>query len=296
MMIKKIKTFTIIMAVGLTGCTSIKQAELPAGVQVPLSASTGKPAESHLLLKDFFTDDKLQRLIDTALANNYDLKTAVQRIEIARSNTRIAEAARHPLVSAEAGVSVDRYGKYTMNGIGNFDTNLSPNIDKNGKIPNPTPDYYLGFRSTWEADIWGKLRDRKKAAFLRYLAGQKGRQWLTTQIVTEVAGLYYEIMALDHQLRIVQRNIQLQNKGLEVVEAQMAGGRATALAVRQFKAQVLNTKGAEVEIRQAITRAENDLNSLVGRFSTSIARDTAIINKPVPQKVETGIPAEVLLR
>src|SRR3954453_7549841 len=104
MMLRKIKTLTIIVAVGLTGCTAIKQAELPAGVQIPDGVSK-RPVESHILLKDFFNEEKLQRLVDTALANNYDLKTAFQKIEIARSNTRIAEAARNPSVRAEAGVS-----------------------------------------------------------------------------------------------------------------------------------------------------------------------------------------------
>ena len=281
----------------ITGCSTIKQAELPLGVEIPKTFTpTTDTAANHLLIKDFFADARLQQLIDTALANNYDLKAAVQRIEIARANTRIADAARLPLVNAVVGASVDRYGKYTMNGVGNFDTNKSPNINNKQRIPNPTPDFFLGFRSSWEVDIWGKLKDRRRAAYTRYLASQKGRQWLQTQIVSEVAHRYYDLLALDYQLRIIARNIELQKRGLEIVEAQMAGGRATALAVRQFKAQVLHTQGAEVEIQQLILRTENELNSLLGRFPTTVARDTSIIAKVVPEKIQAGIPSEVLLR
>ena len=288
---------SIIAAVAMTGCATVKQAELPQGVTLPTHFTTSADTASNtLLLKDFFVDHNLQRLIDMALANNFDLKAAVQRIEIARANTRLADVARLPQVAAVAGASVERYGKYTLNGVGNYDTNLSPNIDKKQRIPNPTPDYFLGFRSSWEIDIWGKLKDRRSAAYARYLASQRGRQWLATQIVTEVARLYYELEALDYQLKIIQRNIALQNRGLEVVEAQMAGGRATALAVRQFRAQVLHTRGAEVEIRQAINRTENELNNLLGRFPTRIERDTAFIAKVVPQKIQAGIPANVLLQ
>jgi NodT family efflux transporter outer membrane factor (OMF) lipoprotein len=183
-----------------------------------------------------------------------------------------------------------------MNGVGNFDTNLSPNIDEKQHIPIPTSDYFLGFRSSWELDIWGKLKDRKRAAYSRFLASQKGRQWLATQIVSQVAAMYYELLALDNQLKIVQRNISLQQSGLEIVEAQMAGGRATALAVRQFKAQVLQTRGAAINIRRSIAATENALNSLLGRFPIEVPRDSSLMSKVVPDRLQTGIPAEVLLR
>ncbi|MCW3078677.1 TolC family protein [Segetibacter sp.] len=294
---RSIKTLVIIASATITSCSTIKQAGLPNGVQIPKEFTpTTDTAANPFAIKDFFADATLQRLIDTALASNYDLKVAVQRIEIARANTRIAEAARLPVVNAVIGAAVDRYGQYTMNGVGNFDTNKSPNINKKQRIPTPTPDYFLGFRSTWEVDIWGKLKDRRRAAYTRYLASEKGRQWLATQIVSEVAGRYYELLALDNQLRIIARNIDLQKRGLEIVEAQMAGGRATALAVRQFKAQVLNTQGAEIDIRQSVQRTENELNNLLGRFPAPVARDTSIIAKVVPQQIGAGIPSEVLLR
>jgi NodT family efflux transporter outer membrane factor (OMF) lipoprotein len=296
---RTLKIFIIIAAVMITGCGTIKQVGTPPVVNIPASFTTSpdSPGVDRLSWKDFFTDQYLIGLINTALKNNLDIKTAIQRVGIARASTRIANAARLPFVTAGVSAGVDKYGKYTLNGVGNFDTNLSPNIDRKRKIPtNPTQDYFIGFRSTWEADIWGKLKDRKQAAYARYLASEKGRQWLTTQIVAEVAGMYYELVALDNQLRIIQRNIELQRKGLEVVEAQLAGGRATALAVKQFTAQVLHTQGAEFEIRQAIIRTENELNTLIGRFPTAIVRDTTLLRKPVPEKIQAGIPSEVLLR
>lgn len=297
---KKVKAYTIFAALIVTGCATTKQVDLPTPVTIPASftsSSADTSSDVKLSWKQFFNDQNLVRLVDTALQNNYDLKSAVQRIMIARANTQIATAARLPFVNAGGSVGVDKYGRYTLNGVGNFDTNLSPNISKNQKIPtNPTTDYFVGFRSSWEADIWGKLIDRKRAAYTRYLASEKGRQWLVTQIVSQVASMYYELLALDNQLKIVRRNSELQRRALEIVEAQMSGGRATMLAVRQFKAQMLHTQGAEVEINQAIVRTENELNSLLGRFPQPIIRDTAIVNKVVPQKIQAGIPAEVLLR
>lgn len=296
---RNLKLFIITGGMAVAGCQPMKQAALPAAVTVPqtFTGVADTTGSNPIRWRDFFADETLQRLIDTALHNNFDVKAAVQRIELARANAHIAHAARLPFVSAGVSGGADRYGKYTLNGVGNFDTNLSPNIDKKRKIPTaPTQDYFAGFRSTWEADIWGKLKDRKKAAYARYLASEKGRQWLTTQIVAEVAARYYDLVALDNQLRTLQRNIGLQQRGLEVVEAQMAGGRATALAVKQFNAQVLHTQGAEYQIKQSIIRAENDLNNLLGRFPTPIARDTALMSKPMPENIHGGIPSQVLLR
>lgn len=291
------KLVTFLVAAAITGCSTVREAELPPRLQLPSSfTASGDTAMGAFALRDFFTDEKLQRLMDTALANNYDLKAAVQRVEMARANTRIADAARFPQVAAVAGLGLDKFGRYTLDGVGNYDTNLSPNIDKNRKIPNPTPEYFIGFRSSWEIDIWGKLKDRSRAAYARYLASQKGQQWLATQIVTEVARLYYDLQALDQQQKIIQKNITLQNRGLEVVEAQMEGGRATALAVRQFRAQILNTKGTEVQLAQAIVRTENELNNLLGRLPTTIERDSALRSSIVPPKISAGIPSQILLR
>ena len=122
MITKSIKQYTVVaLAVATTSCSTMKETVLPKGVQLPnhftLSADT---SNNPLVLKDFFADAKLQKLIDTALANNLDLQAALQRIQIARANTRMANAALRPSVSAVAGAAVDKYGKYTLNGVGNF--------------------------------------------------------------------------------------------------------------------------------------------------------------------------------
>ena len=287
---------SLLLVITLSGCATLKENTNDTTVSLPSyfikETDTTLEASS---LKAFLDDTALHRLVDTALANNFDLLAAVQRVEMLRANTRVTDAARFPQVNAMAGVAVDRYGKYTLDGVGNFDTNLSPNIDKNQRIPDPATDFFIGFRSSWEIDIWGKLKDRSKAAYSRFLAGAKGRQWLATQITAEVGRLYYELLSLDQQLKIIQRNIELQKRGLEVVEAQMAGGRATALAVRQFRAQLLHTKETEIRTRQSITRAESDLNILLGRFSSPISRDTTIMIKPVPVRIAGGVPSTLLL-
>ena len=90
----------------------------------------------------------------------------------------------------------------------------------NQQIPNPTPDYFLGARSTWEVDIWGKLRNRRKAAYIRFLASEKGRHAVITSLVAEVARYYYALLALDGELEIHPEKIDLQQNAVELVRVQ----------------------------------------------------------------------------
>ena len=173
--------------------------------------------------------------------------------------------------------------------VSHIDTALRNNPDR--RIPNPTPDYFLGLRSHWEIDLWGKLRNRKAATYARFLASGKGRQLAVTALVAEVAGLYYELLALDGELDIVRKNIGLQERALETIQAQKQGGRATQLAVQQFQAQLLHTRSLEADKRQAIIRAENRLNRLLGRYPPPITRGEPILEQFLPERVYAGLPA-----
>lgn len=280
----------------LSACNTVKQVTLPEAAKMPekFNAVEAAPEEA-LGWKSIFTQSELDTLIATALKENLDMKSGIQRVLIAGANLRLSKAALLPTLRASVSGGLDQFGKYTMNGVGNYDTNFSENIDANQKIPGPTPDYFAGFRSSWEIDVWGKLSKRKEAAYHRYLSTTKGLRWYQTQLTCQVASLYYELIALDKRLKILKENINLQNKGLEVVEAQMTGGRATALAVSQFKAQRTATQGKQFEIRQAITRVENQLNLLLGRYPEHIARDTSAINLPLPKQVYAGLPSAIIL-
>lgn len=242
----------------------------------------------------FFTDKNLVALIDTAVQNNLDLKMAVQRIEMTRSHIMLAQGALLPSVNAEISGGGRKFGDYTMDGVGNYDTNFSPNIDSDRKLPAPfMPDYFAGLRSSWEVDIWGKLKTQRKAAYTRFLASEKARQAITTSLVAHVASLYYELMNLDTELDIIRKNINLQQTAVETIKVQKEAGRANELAVHQFQAQLLNTRSLEFSINQRIVAAENQMNLLLGRFPQSIKRSTTL-EQNFPEQVQAGIPTQML--
>lgn len=279
------------------GCRNYKTAtvtykdKLPASYQ-GLTDSTNIAA---LPLSVFFTDTNLLKLIDTAIISNPDILSALQRVEVANANLRYNRLQLLPSVTVNANAGVEKYGDYTMNGVGNYDTNLSPNINGDQKIPNPTPDYFLGFRSSWEIDLWGKLRSRKNAAFNQFLASQSGYKMVVTSLTSQIATAYYQLLALDNELRVIRKNILLQNNALEIVKIQKLGGRATELAVQQFLAQLKRTKSLEFQVLQQRAETESQLNYLTGKFAEQIPRDTSISTIKLPHLLTAGVPSQLLL-
>lgn len=282
----------------LASCQTAKQLQIPDSVIVPSDvyhhADTLNTAS--LSWQQFFKDPHLQTVIDSVLHNNQDMLIAVQRITIAKEQLRMAKAALLPSINAVASAGVERYGDYTMNGVGNYDTDFSENISEKQRIPTPTPDYYLGLRSSWEIDLWGKLRGRKKAALARFAATQKGKQLIATALIAQTGTLYYELLALDNELQIIKRNTQLQEAALEIVKVQKEVGRATELAVKQFEAQLYYTKSFEYSTRQQIIALENQLRFLMGQYPSHISRGKELSAGLLPEHVHTGVPSDLLLR
>lgn len=310
-MSKLSKHIIIQLAVGagicaaMAGCRMQKPLETPAVRPVPVAFHAAKdslPIVDTTSIADipwqqFFRDEKLRTLIDTALQHNFDLGMAVQRIETARATLLAARNAWLPSVDISATAAADKYGDYTLNGVGNFDTNLSPNISKNQRIPtSPTPEFFLGLRSSWEIDVWGKLKSQSQAAYARYLSSFEGKRLVATMLVAEVANLYYELVALDQELDIIRKNILLQESALYTVQIQQEAGRTNLLGVQQTSAQLISTRSLEYNTRQQIVTRENALNALLGRFPQVIVRNRVIPDATLPEQLYTGVPTSMLLR
>jgi outer membrane protein, multidrug efflux system len=292
------KTLAVFVLLSLYGCKLMTPLPQPSTMQAPRTflERVDSVSVGGMPVRQFFSDPNLAALIDTALQRNLDLAMALQRIEMARADILEREGYLLPSVQAEAQGGVRRYGEYTQEGVGNYDTNFSDNINPDQRMSNPLPEYFLGARSTWEVDLWGKLRTRRKAAYTRFLATQKGRQLVITNLVADIARHYYELLTLDNQLKILQRNAELQKKAVETIVIQKQGGRANELAVRQFRAQLLNTQSLELQIKQQIMEVETQINTLLGRFAQPITRGSPILQQSIPEKISVGVPAQMLRR
>ncbi len=291
--------FVVLITTLLGGCKLAEKVSEPDLAKMPEKFQPiDKPIQNQPLLpwRKYFTDSLLVGYIDETLKNNLDLKIAFQRVAMARANARMAKGALLPSLNATTSVGQQRFGEYTMDGVGNFDTNLSENITPDMRIPVDMPDYYLGFQSSWEVDVWGKLRNRKRAASARFFASDKASHLIKTVLVAEVARHYYSLLALDNRLLIIRENILLQQTAVTLVTAQKSAGRATELAVKQFTAQLLNTKSLEALAQQEIIRHENELNLMMGRFAQPIHRGESILKQPLPKELQNGLPSQLLIQ
>lgn len=276
----------------LSGCGVPALVEKTANSSVPESfvGSQDTTNTAQVKWKEFFTDPYLVSLIDTALNNNQEVNIMLQEIEISRNEVSAKTGEYLPSVSLGAGLGVDKVGRYTRNGA--VEHNLE--VDEGEEFPEPLGDYMVGAFANWEVDIWRKLRTSKKSALTRYLASVEGRNFMVTNLIAEIANSYYELLALDTQLDIVNQNIQIQSNALEIVKYQKQAAKVTELAVKRFEAEVFNTRSLQFDIKQRIVETENKINFLVGRFPQSVLRSTADFNELVPATIQAGVPAQLL--
>lgn len=294
---KIVKILPILIIAFMFSCMGSKQSVLPTK-QLPLSYTDSAFDTSNIATRpvnDFFKDTLLLALIDSALANNTDYLSAIQDIEIARSNFNLSRKTLLPSVDANVGVAFEKYGEYTPNGVGNYDTNLSGNISGNRRIPvNPTPDYNLNLASAWEFDIWGKLNNARKSAKAKLLAQQQGAIAFKTLLIAEVANAYYELLAFDEELLFIERNINLQKTALDIVRVQKQAGKASNLAVQQFEAQLFNSYAQKNSVLRFIAQTERYLANLTGSYSHTVKRGKTIMEQECPGGFQVGIPAQLL--
>jgi multidrug efflux system outer membrane protein len=297
MSIKKIRgsvRVSIALIVFTTGCS------LPSSLVVKqenkaLAASYNNNAKDTVSSattkwKSFFTDPYLAALIDTALQNNQEYNIMMQEINIAQNEVKARKGEYLPFIGIGAGAGVEKPGKYTRDGAVEENLEVAPGK----KFPDPLPDYRIGVNASWELDIWKKLRNAKKSAVLNYLATVEGRNFMVTHLIAEIANSYYELMALDNQLAILQQNISIQQNALEIVKMQKTAAKVTELAVRKFEAEVLKNQSHQYYIMQQIIETENRINFLVGRFPSRVMRNSQAFTSLVPDTIHSGIPSQLL--
>ena len=245
---------------------------------------------ARLKWRDFFKDQNLVSLIDTAIKKNLDLMMTFQEIEVAKNNVRLRSGQMLPTVAGLGSAGTTKVGRYTSEGAGDASADITP-----GRlVPSPLNDYMLGLQTSWEADIWGKLRNSKKATVARYLGSIEGKNFVITNLVAEVANTYYELLALDSELELIRQTIQLQKNGLEIVKVQKEAAVVNELAVKQFEAQLYHSQSLELDLLQQIAENENKLNALLGRFPQKIVRDQSTFTAQIPNAIHEGIPAHLL--
>lgn len=271
-------------------CRSPKQIteRMPDFMQVD-SLQLPKPA-------DFFNDTRLQAMLDTAMRNNPDYLAMQAGIQLQRAELLARRNALLPNIDLFVGAANRRFSEYSVDGVGNFDTNFSPNIRPDQRMPNPLPDYAVRVQASWELDLWGRLNNMRKASAYRYMASEAGFRWQRASLAAMVAEVYYEVLALNEAARIVQANIATQETAVELVKLQQAAGRTTALAVQQSEAQLFRTRALAQTVAQERLKAANRMQLLLGKYPTALLDSAGLMQSQAPTVQRAGIPVQWLLQ
>ncbi len=241
--------------------------------------------------KKFFKDSLLVALIDTALSENIPLNIAARDILIVQEQLLQKKANFFPTLTT----SPEFYGEnHSVNRYS------SPNNKyyKDKEIPDfmfvSRRQYLIPFRSTWEADIWGKLARMKESTQAKLAGTLAEYQALQTDLVAEVAISYYNLLVLDEQLKVAQTNLALTQNTLDLTKLQFKAGMVTSLAIQQTENQLLNATALIPKIQREINREENYLKSLMGQFPGKINREPNLDGERFSEKIFTGTPMDLL--
>lgn len=231
---------------------------------------------------NYFSDAKLQLLINEALTNNYDMQIATTRIQQSEAAMQMSRAALFPTLSA--GLQTSQY-RISSGEDGNKLLGYSAASSSNT----------VGFTASWEIDVWGKLNNQKKAKVMAYMSSQEYKLMTQTNIVTNVANAYYTLLALDEQLNISRQTVELLKASAESMKALKAAGMQTEAAVESSNALLYSTQLSIPPLESQVRKQENALCVLLGREPGEIER-TNITEQSVPVSLAYGVPTQMLSR
>ncbi|MGV8946532.1 MAG: TolC family protein [Lutibacter sp.] len=219
-----------------------------------------------------FTDPILQDYIREGLTNNYDMKIAFQN-----------------LIAAEANMKQGKLGYLpSVNGNATW-------IYEKTKNSNDFNQYELSGNVSWEVDIWGKIRSGKRASIASYLQSVSGKQAIQTEIVANIASTYYQLLALDAQVKVAEETLINREKGIETIKALKSAGVVNEVSVKQTEAQKYATEIILKDLKYSVNVVENTLNILLGKAPNIIPRDL-FENQKITANIKVGIPALLLSR
>src|SRR5258708_17474237 len=284
-----IKTTAFALLLGLGACkvskdTATPQPELPG--QFRNAAQTDTTSVADLPWKSFFADTTLQRLIDSAIVRNYDMQVALKNIESAQLTLRQAKLGYYPDLTLAITANRNRPSDNSLNGKTASLFLGSKYID----------DFNANVGLSWEADIWGKIKNQKSRALAEYLQTTEAKKALQTSVVASVSEGYYNVLMLDAQLAIARKNVALNDSTLQIMHLQFNSGDVTALAVQQAEAQELTAKELVPQLEQSILLQENALSILAGSLPDKITRKATLEATPVRDTLSAGGPAVLVSR
>jgi NodT family efflux transporter outer membrane factor (OMF) lipoprotein len=211
-----------------------------------------------------FTDPILQGHIKKGLQNNFDIRVAMQNIIAAEASLKQGKAGYFPTLS----LGTD----WKHNEMSN-NSQFVRVISGTGGSTN-TDQYQVTGSFAWEADVWGKIRSNKRAFNATYLQTIAANQAVKTQVITNIASLYYQLLSLDAQLKVAEKTLINRNESVETIQALKNAGNVNEVGVKQTEAQKYATELIIEDLKNNIILLENALSIQLGESAHTIERST----------------------
>ena len=222
--------------------------------------------------REVFTDPQLQSLIETGLKQNTDLLSAAQNVKAAEASLMSARLAYAPSL-----------GLSPQGTISSFDKNAA------------TKTYSLPVTASWQVDLFGQLLNSKRNAQVTLKQMKAYRQAVQTQVVSNIANMYYTLMMLDRQLEITKATAEILKKNAETMEAMKDAAMYSinSAGVEQSKAAYAQVLASIPDIEQSIRETENALSTLLGEAPHAIKRGE-LEAQVLPTELSAGVPIQLL--
>ncbi|KAF7600555.1 MAG: RND transporter [Candidatus Dactylopiibacterium carminicum] len=269
----------------LNACVSLAPAPEPvaspiAGDWPTPSVASGGVLATGLPWREYFTDPALQTLIETALANNRDLRVAALRAEEARAAFRIQRAQQAPMV----GVSVQRIRA-------GLPDSLQPLAGSSVVEANVAS---VGI-SNWELDLWGRVRSMKTAALEQWLATEQGHRAVEIALISQVADAYLGLRELDERIALATRTVENQQALARIFEKRYELGHGSRLELTQVNTLLSQGRALQVQLALAREQQRNALALLLGSEPQLSQSSVAMNDSMVMPELSPGLLSDLLI-
>ena len=286
----RIRPLSFLLSLGsvllsLAGCAVGPNYQRPK-VNIPTEYRDAAGATQQASIADLpwwevFKDDRLKNLVQLALANNYDLRIAVTRVEQSRQIAAQARAQYFPFLN---------YSLSGSDGKNEFAGAIVPNGGKEQGA------FVAVATAAWEADVWGRIRRENEAARAQYLATEEARRGVMLSLVSDVAQAYFELLELDLQLQIAKNTTNSFTQTLKLFTQRLEGGVASKLDTSRAAAALATAAASIPELERQIALKENQISILLGDNPNPIPHTAQLLEQVVPPDIPVGLPSVLLER
>lgn len=224
-----------------------------------------------------YTDTSLQKLISQALEYNKDLEIAVARVKELALQKRISTSKLFPQFSAKF---------------------YNQREHENYRHEKPVIDDEFGIKASvsWEIDLWGNLRWGREKSVAQFLASVENQRAVRISIIAQVAQAYFELVALDNELKIVKQTLEARQESVRLAHIRYTGGLTSEIVYQQARLELSKTRTLVPDLERKIELKENEISYLTGSYPRSIERTSSLEMINLPDSLPVGLPSTLLER